>query len=129
MIAKPQCIEVAGKRFVLIEEAEYRRLRDATGDESPLPELPKPDRNGNYPALEYARISVARDLITLRRRAGLSQQELADQAGVRQETVSRLESGKHTASVATIDKLWKVLNKPKSKSNTKRRATSSKSSR
>lgn len=129
MIAKPQSIVVAGKRFVLIEETEYHRLCDAEQNEPPLPAFPKPDSRGYVPALEYIDVSIVRDIIQLRRKAGLSQQELADRAGVRQETVSRIESGKHKPSIATVDKLWKVLNKPKSKSNTKRRATSSKSSR
>ena len=28
-----------------------------------LPELPKPDADGNYPAVEYARASLARKII------------------------------------------------------------------
>ena len=57
----------------------------------------KPDKNGRVPALEYARISLARDLIRDRKAVGLSQQKLAALAGIRQETLSRIETGKHTA--------------------------------
>jgi len=107
-----QRLELEGKRFVVIEESEYERLcRDAgeqaqTGD---LPEFPKPDERGRFPALEYTRISIARDLIRSRKNARLSQQRLAVLAGVRQETISRLESGKHLASAATIEKLERAI--------------------
>jgi DNA-binding XRE family transcriptional regulator len=109
-----QRIEVEGKRFVLLEETEYERLcRDAgtaakVGDED-LPPLPKPDKNGRLPALEYARVALARDLIRARKGAGLSQQRLADLAGMRQETVSRLETGKYTARPGTVDKMMRAI--------------------
>jgi transcriptional regulator with XRE-family HTH domain len=41
--------------------------------------------------------------------AGLSRQQLAKLAGVRQETISRIESGKHPATVRVIDKLEKAV--------------------
>ena len=73
------------------------------------PHLPKPDKNGRVPALEYARISLARDLIRDRKGAGLSQQKLAELAGIRQETLSRIETGKHTATPKTVDKIMRVI--------------------
>ena len=107
-----QRIELAGKRFVVVEESTYERLcRDATGisDDSDLPEFPKPNKDGNFPAQEYSRVSIARTLIRDRRSVGLSQQKLADLAHVRQETISRLESGKHVASTATIEKIERAI--------------------
>jgi len=107
-----QRLELEGKRFVVIEESEYERLcREASeeADAGDLPQFPKPDKRGRFPALEYTRISIARDLIRNRKNAGLSQQRLAKLAGVRQETISRLESGKHLASVATIEKLERAI--------------------
>jgi len=77
--------------------------------ENDLPELPRPDKNGRFPAVAYARIALARDLIRDRRGLGLSQQQLAALANVRQETISRLESGKHTASGRTVDKICAAL--------------------
>jgi predicted transcriptional regulator len=71
--------------------------------------LPKPDKHGRFPALQYARISLARDLIRDRKGVGLSQQQLADLAGIRQETLSRIETGRHTASQRTIDKIMQVI--------------------
>lgn len=76
-----------------------------------LPPLPKPDKHGKFPALEYARLSLARDIIRDRRAARLTQRELADLVGTRQETISRIESGKQTASVKLVDKIDRVLQK------------------
>ncbi len=94
-----------GKRFVLVPEADYRRLKAATG----LPPLPPVDADGTGNALEFARASIARTLIRDRRAAGLSQQQLAKLACVRQETISRIESGKHTATVRIINKIDQAL--------------------
>ncbi|MSR58934.1 MAG: XRE family transcriptional regulator [Planctomycetaceae bacterium] len=107
-----QRLELEGKRFVVIEESEYERLCREAGEKperDDLPEFPAPDKNGNFPAIEYTRISIARDLIRARRGVELSQQRLAELAGVRQETISRLESGKHTAAVGTIERLEKAI--------------------
>jgi DNA-binding XRE family transcriptional regulator len=79
-----------------------------TSDED-LPALPKPDKHGRFPALQYARISLARDLIRDRKGVGLSQQQLADLAGIRQETLSRIETGKHTANQRTVEKIMRVI--------------------
>jgi len=109
-----QRIEVAGQRFVLLPEGEFDRLCSKASeavplDDSDLPPLPKPDKHGNFPALDYTRISLARDIIRDRRAAGLTQQQLADLVGARQETISRIETGKHTASVRTIDRIDAAL--------------------
>jgi DNA-binding XRE family transcriptional regulator len=109
-----QHIEVAGKRFVLLPENEYDRLCREAGeatklDDQGLPPLPKPDKSGQMPALEYARISLARDLIRDRKGVGLSQQKLAEFAGIRQETLSRIETGKHSATPKTVDKIMRVI--------------------
>ena len=108
-----QRIELAGKRFVLLEEPIYERLcreaGQAIGDDDLLPPLPLPDTNGRFPAVEYNRISLARNLIRDRKAAGLSQERLAELAGVRQETISRVETGKHMASPRTIEKLDKAI--------------------
>lgn len=129
MIAS-QRIEVAGQHFVLIEEAEYEKLCARAGEaiafnDDDLPPLPKPDKKGRFPALEYARISLARDVIRDRRAAGLTQQELADLATTRQETISRIESGKYTASVKLIERIDDVLQaalKERTRKTAKRRA-------
>jgi ribosome-binding protein aMBF1 (putative translation factor) len=100
-----QTLTLDGKRFVVLAEADFARL---TG-EPPEPELPPANERGNYPALDTMRALLARDLIRSRRALGWSQAELARRAGVRPETLNRIEQGKHSASVATIDKLDKAL--------------------
>ncbi len=83
----------------------------ANSNDEDLPPLPMPDKEGRFPAVEYTRISLARDIIRDRRAAGLTQQKLAELVGARQETISRIESGKYTASVKLVDKLDAALRK------------------
>ena len=120
-----QRVEVEGKRFVFLPEVEYERLCRGAGeaailDDEKMPELPKPDKHGRFPALQYARISLARDLIRDRKGVGLSQQQLADMAGVRQETLSRIETGKHTASQRTVDKIMRAVEAERRRSRKRR---------
>ncbi|HRJ49840.1 MAG: helix-turn-helix transcriptional regulator [Phycisphaeraceae bacterium] len=111
---RTQTIEIGGARLVVMTERDYADLTKAAGRASVddgLPTFPKADKDGNIPALEYGRVSIARDIIRERRELGLSQQDLADLAGVRQETISRLETGKHSAGVATIEKIERAFKK------------------
>jgi DNA-binding XRE family transcriptional regulator len=103
-------ITIEGKRFVILPESEYERLRGARpAGESELPPLPRRLPNGNYPAIEYARAVTARDVITARRRLGISQAELARLAGIRAETLNRIERAKMTPSVAVMQKIDRAL--------------------
>ncbi len=114
-----QTLHLAGKDFVIPERREYERLARRHSDprsgepgvvgDVPLPAMPDKLPNGNYPALERLRAGLARKLITRRWAAQLSQAELAKRAGIRAETLNRIEKGKVTPSVATIDKLDKAL--------------------
>jgi DNA-binding XRE family transcriptional regulator len=109
-----QRLVIEGKRYILLREAEYESLCREAGrfenvPDDDLPALPKPDRRGRVPAVEFSRVSLARDLICQRKAAGLSQQQLADAARVRQETISRIESGKHSVTIKTWDKVFKAL--------------------
>jgi ribosome-binding protein aMBF1 (putative translation factor) len=119
-----QKMKIEGKRCVAIEESEFRRLeRLARRAENPLlPPFPSADAKGNVPAFEYMQVSIARDIIKERRALGLSQLQLAELAGLRQETLSRLESGKHSPTVRTVEKIDRAL-KRYAKSRTKRRGT------
>jgi DNA-binding XRE family transcriptional regulator len=93
-----------GKRYVVVDEADFANLSEAA-NEVALPPFPPVDANGNSPAIEYARVSIARQLITERRAAGLTQAELAKRAGIRVETLNRLEKAKHSADEATMKRI------------------------
>lgn len=103
-----QSLELDGKDYVVLPRAEYERLT-ILAKAADLPALPEADKNGNFPAVEYARASIARDLIRERSNAGLSQRELARRAGVRFETICRIETAKHTPSIATLRKIEQAL--------------------
>jgi DNA-binding XRE family transcriptional regulator len=105
-----QMLELDGKSYVLLPRNEYDRLATLS-KAADLPPLPEKDADGHYPAIEYARASLARKFIRDRVAAGLTQRELARLAGVRVETLCRIERGQHTASVTTIEKLDQALEK------------------
>src|SRR5687767_2588605 len=108
-----QTLTLGRKRFVVIPEAEYKRLTRSrngkTTDKVALPVLQRPDPAGNVPAVEYARASLARKIIQARRAAGLGQAELARRAGVRPETLNRIEKGRNTPDTATLAKISRAL--------------------
>ena len=106
-------IELDGKRFVVVPEEEYDRLcqRAAVAGDVDLPGLPAPDRKGNYPAVAALRAGLARKLIRRRWSVGLSQAEVARRAGIRPETLNRIEKARVTADTRTISKIVKVLEK------------------
>ena len=97
--------------------SEVARLRTAVRElqsrtppaSDAAPALPATDSAGNYPATETLRVILAQQLVKRREAAGLTQAQLALRAGVRQETVSRLESGKNAPNVTTVDKIDRVL--------------------
>jgi len=101
----PQTLDIDGKRYVVLPQEEFERLSRAAR----LPALPEPDEHGNYPAISYGRASLARKIILRRESLGWSQTELARRAGIRKETLCRLETGKVTPTIATVDKLDRAL--------------------
>lgn len=103
-------LQLNGKTYVVIERTEYERLTTLARAAN-LPAYPPADAKGNYPAKDYLRVSIARDIIKERVAAGLSQRELAKLAGLRVETLCRIETGKNTPSVSTIDKIDRALTK------------------
>ena len=96
-----ETVTLGGQRYVILPEQDYCRL---TGEE-PEPSLPAPDAQGFYPAVESMLVLMAQDIIRTRRRLGWSQRELARRAGIRPETLNRIERGKYSPSAATMEKL------------------------
>ncbi|MEX2317303.1 MAG: helix-turn-helix domain-containing protein [Pirellulales bacterium] len=111
MSARVQSLNLAGKRFVVLELDEYERLRALERGATPvnLPPWPPADAAGNRPALEFMRVSIARDIIQERAALGLTQDELAKLAGIRQETLCRLETGKQAPNMRTVEKIDRAL--------------------
>ncbi len=79
-----------------------------------LTPLPQADSHGNYPAVPYARASLARKIIRRRLAAGLSQADLARRARIRTETLSRIETGKTSPDVSTVEKISRALDRAES---------------
>ena len=106
-------IQLGGRRFVVVPEAEYDRLcrREAVIADVSLPQLPPRLRSGNYPAVQALRVGLARKLIQRRWAVGLAQAELARRAGIRPETLNRIEKARVTADTATVAKIARVLEK------------------
>jgi DNA-binding XRE family transcriptional regulator len=104
-------IQLNGKRFVVVLEDEYDRLseRAAVAGDVALPTLPARLASGNYPAVRALRVGLARKLIKRRWAVGLSQAEVARRAGIRPETLNRIEKAKVTADTATVSKIVRVL--------------------
>jgi DNA-binding XRE family transcriptional regulator len=107
----------AEKRRRKQSRAENGRLRSQLkmrpnlldDDDPELPGLPPADEHGRYPAIETARIIIARQIIRARKAAGWTQAELAARASVRQETISRIETGKHSPGLKTMAKIDRAL--------------------
>ena len=94
-----------GKKFVLVPQDQFKRLMD----QDQMPPLPAADVNGNFPALQTTRVSIARTIIKERKRAGMTQKDLAAAAGIRVETLNRIEKGKVSADTSTIIKIDRAL--------------------
>jgi DNA-binding XRE family transcriptional regulator len=103
-----QTVVLDGKPYVIVPREEFDKLT-TLAKAADLPPLPEPDAQGRYPAVEYARASLARKIIRDRVAAGLTQRELAKRAGISFEHLCRVESGKHIPSVPTIDKIDRAL--------------------
>ncbi len=118
-----QMIVLDGTEYAVVKKSDLDRLTARRGgniaDLDDGPPLPPADAHGYFPALETARAQMARSLIRDRKTLGWSQQELAERAGIRQESISRIESGKHTPTVRTMTKIDKAIKAEESR----RRAT------
>lgn len=98
-------VKLDDREYVIVPKDEFDRLRERAQS----PALPAPDKHGNVPAVEYARAGLARKIILARNSAGLTQRALAKLAGISFEHLCRVESGKHTPTIPTIDKIDAAL--------------------
>ena len=72
--------------------------------------LAKPGVKGEYDALSPA-FEMKRQMIALRKKAGLTQEEMADRLGTKKSNISRLESVTSDVSprLATVEQYARVL--------------------
>lgn len=92
-------VEIAGQRYFLVPEPDLEQLTRSAG-------------RGQRKAAERGLSDFAVDDLTLAQRLrrrreeiGLTQLDLATQAGLRHETLNRIERGKTTPDFRTIRKL------------------------
>lgn len=105
-----------GKRVVVLEEREFERLLQRADEWEPA--MPTLDQQGLYPAREAMAVIQARDIIRARRKLGLGQAELARLAGIRVESLNRIENAKNKPNVATIEKIDRALRRASAKATT-----------
>jgi DNA-binding XRE family transcriptional regulator len=106
-----QTLRIAGKEFVIVNKADFDRLtrRAAVIDDVTWPALPPAAADGTLPALKAGRALLARKLIRRRWAVGLTQAEVARRAGIRPESLNRIEKAKVTADTVTVAKIVRVL--------------------
>jgi HTH-type transcriptional regulator / antitoxin HipB len=98
-----QMVEFHGERFVIMPEAAYNRLVGK----------PSHGKLGLQPAVAAMRSVMGNDIVKDRERIGWSQAELARRAGIRVETLNRIETGKRSPSLSTIEKIDAALQSAK----------------
>lgn len=107
-----QTIQIKGSRYVVMPEGQYQRLlKRASGKvvESQAAALPPADKRGRRPAAATIEAMIAQDVYNARRKAGMTQAELAQAADVRIETISRIEHGKQLPGTRTLRRLSQAL--------------------
>lgn len=100
-------VELDGVRYVIVRESVFGELCEKAGVEER--ERGSVDE-GLTPGFDLDRASLADKLVRRRRAAGLSQAELARRAGIRAETLNRIERGRNTPDFATVRKLVLAMN-------------------
>ena len=91
-----QTLEVGRQKLVLMPESEYKRLL-------------ADDHRSTRDAVEFANEAIGRDLRRKREALKMNQQEVAQKADIRIETLSRIESGRANPTIGTVKKILKAL--------------------
>ena len=95
-------VELDGIRYVILRESAFEQLCVKAG----LPQSkPSSSDDAWTSSLDLDRATLAEKLVRRRRLAGLSQAELARRAGIRPETLNRIERGRTNPDFATVRKL------------------------
>lgn len=89
-------VTIDGTKYYLVPEGEYKLLWDNLLEHS-------------VDGIEFANASIGRGLRQRREKAGLTQKAVATKAGIRLETLNRLENGHGNPTASTIRKILKAL--------------------
>ncbi len=100
-------VELDGVRYVILRESAFERLCEKAGVDG---SRPTEGQEPLAPGLDLDRATLAEKLVGRRKAAGLSQVALARRAGIRPETLSRIERGRTTPDFATVRKLVVAMN-------------------
>jgi DNA-binding XRE family transcriptional regulator len=106
---KVRNVTLDGQRYVMVAHKDWEKiLRQSRNSPAGPHKQPPPLADGSY-SIEHVRISLANKMISRRIAAGLTQGQLARLAGVRVETISRMENALHMPNARTFDKLDRAL--------------------
>ncbi len=101
-----QTIKIDDKELVLIDKRAFEELMEKAGV---MPPLPPVDEKGRRPAVDTCTALIARKIVTQRIKAGLTQKEMSRRAGIRLETVCRIEGGKQKPNRETLLRIETAL--------------------
>lgn len=108
-----QMLVIDGKRFALLPEEVWERVRDAVEETEDVAEIERFDRADDGvripSAVAFAIADGAHPVRAWREHRGLSQERLAEAAGLSKAYVSQIESGKRTGGARTLRVLAKAL--------------------
>jgi DNA-binding XRE family transcriptional regulator len=107
-------VDLDGVRYVILRESLFDALCQRAGIEADIPD----DASSLTPAFDLDKANLSEKLRRRRQVAGLSQAELARRAGIRPETLNRIERGRTTPDFATIRKLVEAMNAAERQHNT-----------
>lgn len=98
-------VELDGIWYVIVRESVFEQLCQRAGVSLEMIPEDAWERGG-----DDDRAKLAQRLVRRRQAAGLSQAQLARRAGVRPETLNRIERGRTTPDFATVRKLVIAIN-------------------
>lgn len=94
----PPTLLLAGTSYVILTRAEYERLR-------------REAEHGRENASQFAGKAIGPDLRARRLQARLKSSEVARSAGIRVETLSRIENGRTNPTVSTVQAILAALDR------------------
>lgn len=95
-----QRVLLDGKWYVIIEEDEFRALTRPQNSKN---------KDDTLDAMNISGLRLADRMLQRRQDAGLTQKDLAKLAGIRVETLNRIEKGRNTPDFKTIRKLVNAI--------------------